>query len=213
MGVQALRANIPEFKMKLYVGFESTWSLRAWICAHIAGLEFETIVLPLNGKDYKSHLISTTKTGLVPALVFKNTFVSDSLAIAEYLNEVSKGSLYPRDINDRAVARSLVCELHSGFFNLKNNMPFSNSNVAPVNINKEIKREVERLEIIFSKAQTDYMFAKPTVVDAFYSILAFRLNAYGVTLSGKAGKYQRSLLNWSLLNKAIEESVGWDSND
>lgn len=198
--------------MKLYVGFESTWSLRAWICAHISGIEFETIVLPLNGKDYKSHLISTTKTGLVPALESGKALVSDSLAIAEYLNEISKGSLYPSDIDDRSVARSMVCELHSGFLNLRKNLPFSSGNVVPVKINDEIKREVERLEIIFSKAQTNYMFTKPTVVDAFYSILAFRLNTYGVNLSGKAGKYQRSLLDWPLLKKAIEENVGWGNN-
>ena len=195
--------------MKLYVGFESTWSLRAWICAHLADIEFETIILSLSEKDYKSHLIAVTKTGLVPALESDDILVTDSLAIAEYLNEISKGSLYPNALSERSIARSLICELHSGFFNIRKNYPFSSGLVKAVESNSEINHELRRVEIIFSKAQTDYMFTKPTVVDAFYSILAFRLNAYGITFSGKAGKYQSSLLDWPLLKRAIEENISW----
>ena len=198
--------------MKLYACFESTWSLRAWICLHIAGIDFETRVLPLSGEGYKARLISTTRTGLVPALESEGILVSDSLAIAEYINEISKGALYPSEEKERSLARSLVCELHSGFLNLRKICPFSTGSVTPVRRSLEISLEIERVEEIFSKAQTEYLFSKPTVVDAFYSILAYRLHAYGIILSGKSGEYQSSLLKWSLLKQAIEVNAEWGRN-
>jgi glutathione S-transferase len=46
-------------------------------------------------------------------------------------------------------------------------------------------------------------------VNAFYAVLAFRLHLYGVELIGIAGKYQKSLLLWSLLQKAILQAKQW----
>ena len=212
LGVKYYGHKPRKINMKLYVGFESTWSLRSWICAQISKLEINTHVLPLNGEGYKSNLIDITRTGFVPALDTGEFLISDSLAIAEYLNERSEGALYPNGIKERSIARSLVCELHSGFINLRTSCPFSTGVVNPANRDYKINSELERLDVIFSQAKNEFMFNTPTAVDAFYSILAYRLHAYGIIFSGEAGKYQKSLLNWSLLQRAIDVNIEWGSN-
>lgn len=195
--------------MKLYVGYESTWSLRAWICAQIAEVELEIEVLPLSGAGYKPRLVATTNTGLVPALQSGDIFISDSLAIAEYLNEISVGKLYPETLTARSHARSLVCELHSGFFKLRAGLPFSSKEVSPVTLNNEMETEIGRVKEIFVQAKTRFMFDGPTIVDAFYSVLAYRLKAYGIYLDGAAGDYQNSLLDWPLLRQALDKNKDW----
>ena len=56
------------------------------------------------------------------------------------------------------------------------------------------------------------MFARPGAVDAFYAVLAYRLNSYGIRLEGKAGQYQASLLDWALMLSGIEQMRQWERN-
>ena len=47
------------------------------------------------------------------------------------------------------------------------------------------------------------------MVDAFYAILAYRLESYGLSFQGKAAEYQQSLLEWQGLTSAIEAATEW----
>jgi glutathione S-transferase len=196
--------------MKLTVGTDSTWSLRVWICGQLAQLDVEVNVVDLTNSDYKSEIFKYSETGLVPSLNEGSFVIHDSLAIAEYFNECSKGELYPSSGSERALARSLCSELHSGFMNLRSQCPFSLEQVTPLlEFNNSIDNELTRLEKIFGSAQLPFMFNSAGIVDAFYSIFAFRLNTYGINLQGKAGEYQKSLLNWSNLKEAIKLAQSW----
>ena len=196
--------------MKLITGTDSTWSIRAWICAQLAQVELEIEVIDLTLPDFKSNILKHSPTGLVPALIDGDIVIHDSLAISEYFNEMACGQLYPDSSTKRALARSLCAEMHSGFFALRTQCPFTLDKVAALNPNSnEIKSEIERLHEIFGSAQLPFMFEKAGIVDAFYAILAYRLKVYGVTLTGKAGDYQHSLLNWSLLTQAIDLAETW----
>ncbi|WP_299768936.1 glutathione S-transferase [uncultured Pseudoteredinibacter sp.] len=204
--------------MQLTVGTDSTWSLRAWICTQIAGIEVDISVIDLASTGYKVKIQQHSKAGQVPFLIDgsveaagKQALIYDSLAIAEYLNERSEGALLPIDISDRALARSLCAELHSGFMALRSNCPFSLQAVGPLSeINSDIEKELDRLVQIFENAEGPFMFGSATMVDAFYAILAFRLAHYGLKLEGKAGVYQQSLLQWDLLKAAIEKAEQWN---
>ena len=198
--------------MKLTVGTDSTWSLRVWICSQLVALDVDINVIDLTHLDYKSEIFKHSVTGLVPSLNEGTFVIHDSLAIAEFFNECSEGALYPDTISERALARSLCAELHSGFMSLRSQCPFSLEHVTPLaEFNSDIKKELIRIENIFESAQLPFMFESAGVVDAFYSILAFRLNAYGIKLQGKAGEYQESLLSWSKLQQAIELAQHWKS--
>ena len=196
--------------MELTVGTDSTWSLRVWICCQIAQLDLEINVIDLTKSDYKSQIFKHSVTGLVPSLNAGDCVIHDSLAIAEYINECSGGSLYPSSSDERAMARSLCSELHSGFMNLRSQCPFSLEQVTPLEgFNSDIDNELSRIEQIFGAAHLPFMFNSAGAVDAFYSILAFRLKSYGIKLQGKAGEYQESLLNWDSLKEAIRLAQIW----
>ena len=196
--------------MELTVGTDSTWSIRVWICCQLAQLDIDINVIDLTKSDYKSYIFKHSVTGLVPSLNTDDFAIHDSLAIAEYINECSDGALYPRLTHERALARSLCSELHSGFMNLRSQCPFSLEQVTPLlKFNNDINNELTRIEKIWGAAHIPFMFNSAGVVDAFYAILAFRLQAYGINLQGKAGEYQNSLLNWSNLKEAINIAKSW----
>jgi len=196
--------------MELIVGTDSTWSLRVWICSQIAKLDLDIIVIDLSHSDYKLEILKHSVTGLVPSLNDDTLVIHDSLAIAEYFNECSGGALYPNTIPERALARSLCSELHSGFMNLRAQCPFDLEHLTPLStFSNSLNRELTRIENIFASAQLPFMFNSAGLVDAFYSILAFRLNSYGIKFQGRAGAYQESLLNWTSLQDAIKLAKSW----
>ncbi len=196
--------------MELTVGTDSTWSLRVWICSQLAQLDVEINVIDLTHSDFKSEILKHSVTGLVPSLNEGTFVIHDSLAIAEYFNECSDGELYPSSSSERALARSLCSELHSGFLSLRSQCPFSIEKVTPLQeFNSDINSELMRVKKIFELAYLPFMFNSAGIVDAFYAILAFRLNVYGIKLQGKAGEYQKSLLNWSSLKHAINLAQSW----
>lgn len=128
--------------MKLIVGTDSTWSLRAWICSQLAQISLELNVVDLTETGYKSKILTHSPTGLVPALIVSDLVIHDSLAIAEYFNEYSEGVLYPKSQSERALARSLCLELHSGFMNLRYHCPFSLGKTMPLSeLNGDIKND------------------------------------------------------------------------
>jgi glutathione S-transferase len=196
--------------MELTIGTDSTWSLRVWICSQLAHLDVAINVIDLSKSDYKSEIFKYSATGLVPSLNAGTFVIHDSLSIAEFFNECAEGALYPSSNSERALARSLSAELHSGFMSLRSQCPFSLEQVTPLlEFNKDIENELIRIEQIFGAAHIPFMFNCPGIVDAFYAILAYRLKTYGIKLQGKAGEYQESLLNWSNLKQAIELAQTW----
>lgn len=199
-----------EATFTLVVGTDSTWSLRTWICAHLAEISLSVHVIDLAKENYKEDILQYSPTGLVPALLTPNGVVHDSYAICEYLNEVSAQRLFPDSLDQRALARSLCAEMHSGFMHIRSQCPFTLDKVNPVtSVTDELKQELLRVESIFGSAKGGFMFDNASMVDAFYAILAYRLNHYGIQFSDQAGEYQQSLLNWPLLQQAIQEAALW----
>ena len=192
--------------MKLYVGTDSTWSLRALICFDIAQVVFDLEIFKLNDDASRKSLKEISPTGLVPFLRDEDLLISDSLSIAEYLNEYKKDSLYPIDPAKRALSRSLCTEIHSGFMSVRQQMPFSTSpNAKNISLSPLIQNELMRIESIFSDAKADFFWGeKPTAVDAFYSVMAFRLKLYGIDFSGNAGRYQNSMVKWDSLTNHLK---------
>ena len=200
------------FAVELIVGTDSTWSLRAWICLQLGKVQASEQVIDLNCANYQSKILKYSPTGLVPALIDGTIVIYDSLAITEYINEYSNGGLYPENVKERSLARSLCSEMHSGFMNLRNQLPFTlKQRSKEIELSKNIEDELARVEKIFKEAKMPYMFESAGAVDAFYAILAFRLKSYGIRFQGKAGEYQQSLLNWKLLNEAIGQAMQWEN--
>lgn len=90
---------------------------------------------------------------------------------------------------------------------VRQQMPFSsNANVQDVPLSLQTQTELVRIESIFADAKADFFWGEaPTAVDAFYSVMAFRLKSYGINFSGNAGRYQSSIMEWDFFKKSLKK--------
>src|ERR1700724_4130104 len=110
--------------LKLVIGNKnySSWSMRPWLALRANEIAFDEVFLPLyTGDADKERILGFTRSGKVPALIDGDVTVWDSLAIIEYLAErFPEKRLWPEDRAQRAHARSISAEMHSGFAALRN---------------------------------------------------------------------------------------------
>ncbi|MEL7410769.1 MAG: glutathione S-transferase, partial [Pseudomonadota bacterium] len=114
--------------MKLFIANQnySSWSLRAWLIFSQFKLDVEVTKLKLFTEDFYKTLEDITPTAKVPTLVDGDATVWDSLAILEYVNEqYLQGQAWPSNSVERAKARAIASEMHSGFFDLRNELPMN----------------------------------------------------------------------------------------
>ena len=99
-------------KLKLYVGadFVSAFAMSAFVALKEKQLSFELVTLDLKARDnYQASYRDLSLTCKIPTLIHQGFALSESSAIAEYLEEVAPGHnrLLPLDIKQRARARQL----------------------------------------------------------------------------------------------------------
>src|SRR6266540_3183976 len=104
----------------------SSWCLRGWLLCKFAGLEFEAVKLPVDHADARAELLLLAPSFLTPCLTYEDIAVWDTLAIAEFLNEIlPDAGLMPQDRAARSRCRSISGEMHSGFANLRAALPMN----------------------------------------------------------------------------------------
>src|SRR5712672_3284306 len=97
-----------------------SWSLRGWLLCKMAGLEFDEQVVASDDPSARAELLLLSPSFLVPCLTHDGVKIWDTLAIAEYLNELMPDAkLMPADRAARAHCRAISGEMHSGFSNLR----------------------------------------------------------------------------------------------
>jgi glutathione S-transferase len=69
-----------------------SWSLRGWLLCKMAGLDFEEQQAASDDPSTRAELLLLSPSFLVPCLTHDGIKVWDTLAIAEYLNELSPES-------------------------------------------------------------------------------------------------------------------------
>src|ERR1700710_909326 len=118
--------------MDLYIGNKnySSWSLRAWLLMSEADIPFNEhrrrFDVAEASPHFKTTLLALAPSGRVPLLVDDGFAVWDSLAIIEYLAErFPDKQIWPADRQQRARARSLCAEMHSGFAALRDRCPMN----------------------------------------------------------------------------------------
>ena len=102
----------------------SSWSLRGWLLTKFSGLEFEEVVTAPDDASARAEILLLSSSILVPCLRHEGATVWDTLAIADYLNEIMPNSgLLPADRIQRAHCWSICGEIHSGFTTLRASLP------------------------------------------------------------------------------------------
>jgi glutathione S-transferase len=104
----------------------SSWSLRGWLMAKMAGIEFDEVQTEQDDASARAEILLLSPSILVPCLTYEKLKVWDTLAIGEFLNELyPKAGLLPKDRNARAHCRSVCGEMHSGFVSLRSALPMN----------------------------------------------------------------------------------------
>jgi glutathione S-transferase len=170
----------------------SSWSLRGWLLARFAGLEFEEVVLPTDDPDVRAEMLLLAPSMLVPCLRHQGVKVWDTLAIAEYLNEIKpKAGLLPAERVARAHCRAVCGEMHSGFVSLRSALPMNLKGRFPgYKVWSRAQSDIERVYEIWRECLDTYggpyLFGTRTMADAMYAPVVTRLQTYDVRATDKA---------------------------
>jgi glutathione S-transferase len=201
--------------LKIVVGNKkySSWSLRPWLVLKHAGEPFEEIVVPLDMPDTAANIRKYSPSGRVPALIDGDITVWDSLAIAEYLHEKFPAKrLWPKDAAQRARARSLAAEMHSGFTNLRNDCSMKIVQQYPYKpLRPETQAEVDRIVAIWEESLKrsggPFLFGKELcIADAFYAPVVSRVRTYSIPVSGAAKAYCETIWAWPALQAWVADA-------
>ncbi len=175
----------------------SSWSLRPWLLMKHAGIAFDEIRVSLYEEGAKQKLLQYSAAGKVPVLKDGELTIWDSLAICEYLAEKHpEKQLWPAQPAVRAHARSVSAEMHSGFTNLRSQMPMNVRREIPGRgRTPEVAAEVTRIETIWNECRSrhgaggPFLFGAFSIADAMYAPVVSRFRTYGVALGGAAALY------------------------
>src|SRR3984885_12806137 len=154
--------------LKLVIGNKnySSWSMRPWLALRANNIPFEEVVIPLyTGAADKQRILDVSRAGKVPILVDGDVTVWDSLAIIEYLAErFPERRLWPEHPADRAHARSVCAEMHSGFAALRNECGMNlHRPVRAIELSADARANVARIEEIWGECRGRYGQSGPVL--------------------------------------------------
>jgi glutathione S-transferase len=177
------------------------WSLRGWLLARFAGLDFTEKVIPPDDPAMKAEMLLLSSSMLVPALQHNGIKVWDTLAIAEYLNEIKpQAKLLPADAKARAHCRAVCGEMHSGFASLRAALPMNIKARFPgFKVWSRAQTDIDRVLAIWSECLASYggpyLFGKqPTTADAMYAPVVTRLLTYDVPVNSTIAAYCKRIM-------------------
>lgn len=199
--------------MQLYIGNQnySTWSLRAWLIIKQFNLEAQITKLKLFSDEFYQTLEPITPTAKVPVLVDGPVTVWESLAILEYINEAYlDAKAWPSDQVQKAKARGLAAEMHSGFSALRAEMPMNIRAKRKIQLSEQGHKDLARIESMFTEQMNQYptgwLFGQWSIADAMYAPVVLRLQSYGMTLNATAQQYIEKQLNSPALQLWLKQS-------
>ncbi|CAH2902875.1 MULTISPECIES: glutathione S-transferase family protein [Paraburkholderia] len=178
----------------------SSWSLRGWLLTRFSGLPFEEIVMPIDDPAARAELLLLSPSILVPCLFHDGIKIWDTLAIAEYLNEVRpKAALLPEDIRARAHCRSICGEMHSGFASLRSALPMNlKAHFPDFKVWARAQSDIDRIVTIWNECLEQYggpfLFGERTAADAMYAPVVTRFVTYDVKLEPHIAEYGQRIM-------------------
>lgn len=213
-------------KLTLIIGNKnySSWSLRPWVFLKQNDIDFNEKRVALFTDTSNEELSQYNSDFKVPVLVDDGFVVWDSLSILEYLSEKYLESHgWPRDLKARAVARSVSCEMHSSFFNVRNELPMNcRKKFRNLKLSSEAEREIERITALWRQCRNqfgeegEWLFGNYSIADAMFAPIALRFDGYSIPLEGVAEAYiqsvmqQPSILEWIEAGKVEKEIIEED---
>lgn len=186
----------------------SSWSLRGFLLTRLSGLPFKDQFVASDDPATRAELLLKSSSIRVPCLVHDGLQVWDTLAIAEYLNEVRpEAGLYPVDRMARARCRSISGEMHSGFSALRSSLPMNLRRRLPgYAVWSAAQADIDRVFEIWRECLATwggpYLFGRRlSVADAMYAPVVTRFVTYDVRLDAVCAAYADRMLAWADLRE------------
>ena len=205
------RGNMAGAKLLISSKNYSSWSLRGFLLARMARLEFEEQVVDPEHPDTRAELLLKASSIRVPCLVHDGVTVWDTLAIAEYLNEVSPDAgMYPADCLARARCRSISGEMHHGFSALRSSLPMNlRTEGRCISIWSAAPADIDRITEIWRECldtwQGPWLFGRrASVADAMYAPVVTRFRSYDVQVDSVSAAYCAHVWTWPDLKEWVE---------
>jgi glutathione S-transferase len=178
-----------------------SWSLRGWLLCKLAGFDFEEEVVASDDPSTRAELLLLSPSFLVPCLTHNGIKIWDTLAIAEYLNEVlPKAGLLPKTLAARARCRAISGEMHSGFSNLRSALPMNLKAHHPgfkvwAGAQADINRILSIWRECLSIDKGPFLFGdKAGMADAMFAPVVTRFLSYEVKLDSDCAAYCATIM-------------------
>ena len=187
--------------LTLYIGNKnySSWSMRPWVLLKHFAIPFREVRHRFDsfapGSSFKQGMAKLSPVGKVPVLVHGDLVVWDTLAIAEYAAEYAaenfpEHALWPHDQAQRARARSLCAEMHSGFGALRSACPMNIEAHLPevgaqvLAAQPGVAADLARITTMWADALAasggPFLFGAYSVADAYFAPVVSRLRTYAL---------------------------------
>ena len=191
--------------LKLVIGNKnySSWSMRPWLAMRATHIAFEEIFIPLyTGQNDKNRILVFARSGKVPILIDGETTVWDSLAIIEYLAErFPDARLWPENRAERAHARSISAEMHSGFLSLRSECGMNlHRPVGAIKLSEDARADITRVQEIWTDCRARYgkrgpfLFGAFGVADAMFAPVVHRFRTYAIAVSLDVKTYMETMM-------------------
>ena len=179
----------------------SSWSLRGWLLARFAGLEFDEVMVSPDDAAARRELLLLAPSILVPCLTHEGAKSWNVMAIAYYLDEVKPGAgLLPANRAARAHCRSICGEMNSGFSNLRSSLPMNLKGHFPKHkVWAGALPDIERITEIWTECLATYggpfLFGKQRcMADAMYAPVVTRFLSYDVKIPEPCLRYCKTIM-------------------
>ncbi len=189
----------------------SSWSLRGWLLAKFAKLDFDVVVVSPDDPDVRKELLLLAPSIRVPCLTHEGAKVWNTLAIAQYLNEIKpRAGLMPADRIARAHCRSISGEMNSGFANLRASLPMNlKAHYPGYKIWTGAQPDIDRIVEIWTECLSAYggpfLFGEQrTMADAMYAPVVTRFLTYDVKLDKACILYCRTIMSMIEMHEWVE---------
>ena len=192
----------------------SSWSLRGWIALRTCTEDFDEVHVRLRKPTTGAEIRAQSPAGKVPALFHGEQLIWDSLAICEYLAETfPDAGLWPADPTTRAHARSVSAEMHSGFPDLRNDMPMNcRASLPGKGATQAALADIARIEAMWNDCRArfggggDFLFGSFCSADAMYAPVASRLATYQPEIGPVAAAYVEAIHGLPAMAEWVEAS-------
>jgi glutathione S-transferase len=178
-----------------------SWSLRGWLLCKLSGLDFKEEQAPSDDPSTRAELLLLSPSFLVPCLRHDGIKVWDTLAIAEYLNELRpEAGLLPATRAERAHCRAVCGEMHSGFSDLRSALPMNiKAHYPGFKVWGGARADIERIVTIWreclANSKGPYLFgAKPCMADAMFAPVVIRFVTYDVGLDKECAAFCKTIV-------------------